>query len=281
MANISMSNLDEGPGFCGMTSYLPWLDAPKKILRFLSFNHGSNLTIVLGFTQLFRCEREDVRWGFYKRRKNQDEKLDFSSKPGEWGRGGSTEFQIMYCFFFFFCIGWREHVVARRFPGYGFSCISSLFPSLHSVLVSFSGEGFFGLCVHVLGLQFPKGFSRLHFVRAFVFPSARFQHVSFSKVPACFLPSSKVLCVCVSVGSAMSVGIFLGQHFQLISLEQGSFLLCGFVISVELLGACISRLFPSASSPTRFSVSEVELLASVVFLVEGSPFTYVFLLVCS
>lgn len=87
--------------------------------------------------------------------------------------------------------------------------------------------------------------------------------------------------MCVSVGSAMSVGIFLGQHFQLISLEQGSFLLCGFVISVELLGACISRLFPSASSPTRFSVSEVELLASVVFLVEGKSFSYVFLLVCS
>jgi len=54
-------------------------------------------------------------------------------------------------------------------------------------------------------------------------------------------------------------GDILGQHLQLISFEQGSFLLCGFAISVELLGACISGLFPSTNSPTRFSVSDVEL----------------------
>lgn len=70
-----------------------------------------------------------------------------------------------------------EFGVARRFPGYGFSCISSLFPFLSRFL----GKDFL-CCVQVLGLQFPKGLSRLHF-----FPSARFQRVSFSEVPARFL----------------------------------------------------------------------------------------------
>jgi hypothetical protein len=170
-----------------------------------------------------------------------------------------------------------------------FLAISSLFPSLHSVLVSFSGGRiFFLLCVQVLGLQFPKGFSRLHFVCAFFFSfskvsarflqrgsstflSVRFQLASFQQGFVCVC-----VCVCVCVFWFCDIcGDFLGQHFQLISFEQGSFLLCGFAISVELLGACISGLFPSASSPTRFSVIEVQ-LRLLCSLVEGSR-----LLMCS
>jgi hypothetical protein len=138
--------------------------------------------------------------GFIKgRKKNQDENLEFPSKPG----GGGDQQSFRFCKFFSALAGestFSELGVARRFPGYGFSCISSLFPFLSRFL----GKDFL-LCVQVLGLQFPKGFSRLHFVRAFfflqqgfsAFPSARFQHVSFGKVPACFLPAR--FCVCVLV----------------------------------------------------------------------------------
>jgi len=187
-----------------------------------SFNHGSNLYIVLGFTQLFRCERENVRWGFYKREKTIKMK-NWIFHP-RWEGAGSTEFQILYCFFF---LHWRERA---RFPSQelrgdflamAFLAFRACFLPSIPFLSRFLGEGFLVCVCTFLDCNFPKGFSRLHFVRAILFflqqrfqrafPSARFQHVSFSKVPACFLPAR--FCVCVSVGSAMSVGIFLGQHF--------------------------------------------------------------------
>jgi hypothetical protein len=148
--------------------------------------------------------------GFIKGKKIKMKNWIFHPNREGGGDGGINRVSDSVLFLFFALAGestFSERGIARRFPGYGFSCISSLFPSLHSVLVSFSGEGFFGLCVHVLGLQFPKGFSRLHFVRAFFFSfskgfSARFLQRGSSTFPsvrfqlASFLPARFCVCVC-------------------------------------------------------------------------------------
>lgn len=131
----------------------------------------------------------------------------------EGGGGWGDQQSFRFCTVSFFCIGGREHVFRAR------NCaeISWLWLFLHFELVSFLAfrsclvfwwrifwfvcarswtaisEGIFASafcsCIFFF-LQ--QGFQR-------AFPSARFQHVSFSKVPACFLPSSKVLCVCLLV----------------------------------------------------------------------------------
>jgi hypothetical protein len=142
--------------------------------------------------------------GFIEGKKNQDENLDFPSKPGAGGRTPAVHILelFFFFFFFFFCIGGREHVFRGR------SCaeISRLwlfracFLPCIPFLSRFLGKDFL-LCVQVLGLQFLKRFSGLHFrVSAFflsacflqqgfsarflrrgssTFPSVRFQLVSF------------------------------------------------------------------------------------------------------
>jgi hypothetical protein len=79
-----------------------------------SFNHGSNLTIVLGFTQLFRCERENVRWGFYKREKKIKMK-NWIFHPN-WAGGGIDRVSDSVLFLFFALAGestFSEPGVAR------------------------------------------------------------------------------------------------------------------------------------------------------------------------
>jgi len=63
--------------------------------------------------------------------------------------GGNCFVFFFFFFFFFFFLHWRERARFQRQELRGdfqAMAISSLFPSLHSVLVSFSGEGFFVVC---------------------------------------------------------------------------------------------------------------------------------------
>jgi hypothetical protein len=176
-----------------------------------SFNHGSNLTIVLGFTQLFRCERENVRWGFYKREKKIKMK-NWIFHP-RWEGAGSTEFQILYCFFF---LHWRERA---RFPSQelrgdflamAFLAFRACFLPCIPFLSRFLGKDFWFVCarswtaisrrdfrVCILFVQFcfsfSKGFSARFLQRgSSTFPSVRFQLASFQQGFVC-------VCVCVLV----------------------------------------------------------------------------------
>ncbi len=215
-------------------------------------------------TQLFRCEWENVRWGFFiKGQKNQDENIGFSIQTGPCGINRVSDSVQKN-------LHWRERARLQSlelrgdFPAMAFLAFRACFLRRFPFLSRFPGKDFL-LCVQVLGLQFPKGFSRLHFVRAIflqqgfsAFPSARFQHISFSKVPACFLPARFCVCVCVLV--LRCPWGFFRAGFPAYFLWARFFSFCVVLrFPWSFWGPAFPAYFLQHFPPTRFSVSEVEL----------------------
>jgi hypothetical protein len=174
--------------------------------------------------------------GFIKRGKNQDEKIGFSIQTGPGGinRVSDSVKKILR---------WRERArfqsLALRgdFPAMAFLVFRAcrvFWGRIFCCACRFSDCNFrrdFRVCILFVDFFLQQRFS--------AFPSARFQHVSFSKVPACFLPARFCVCVCWFCDVR---GDFLGQHFQLISFEQGFF---NFVWFCDFRGAFGGPAFPA------------------------------------